>query len=205
MTTYECLMPYCRAEVYERQACCDPCWEDRRALLSALPDLYVMTYAMLTPGSRMQEIREIHVPALDPAAPINLVAYDTLAYSYDRLAAWATWVWASAGEGHLALKRYTSGQGFLTVVRTLVQLDHKLALTDFAGAYVLDVWTAYRRLVVQCVSTEPRHLGAPCPDCDAATLVSRHADEFVMCLTCGNTWPHSQMPMLRRQAQRTAP
>lgn len=204
MNVYECLMPYCRAEVYERQACCDDCWEDRRALLWALPDLYVMTYAMLTPGSRQQEISTIHVASVDPAAPINLVAYDTLAYSYDRLAAWAVWTWSMTGRGQLALHHHTSGKGFLTVVHTLIQFDHRLALTDFAGAYVMDVWTAYRRMVVQCVSVEPRHLGVPCPECDAATLVSRHADEYVMCLTCGHTWPHSQMPMLRRQAQRTA-
>lgn len=204
MNVYECLMPYCRAEVYERHACCDDCWSDRHALLWAMPDLYVMTYAMLTPGSRQQEISTIHMASIDPAAPINLVAYDTLAYGYERLAGWAVWVWAIAGKGKLELRTYTTGKGFLTVVHTLLQLDHKLALTDFAGQYVMDVWTAYRRLVVQCVSTEPRHLGAPCPRCDAATLVSRHADEYVVCLTCGNTWAHSQLPMLRRQAQRTA-
>lgn len=203
MNAYECLMPYCRAEVYERQACCDDCWADRRALLWALPDLYVMTYAMLTPGSRQQEINTIHVPALDPAAPMNLVAYDTLVYGYDRLTAWAAWATRLSGYGNPAISKYTSGRGFAIAVRVLLLTDHGFALKGYAGAYVFDVWTTYRRMVVQCVSTEPRHLGAACPDCGAATLLSRHADEHVVCLTCGNTWPHSQLPMLRRQAQRT--
>jgi len=198
----ECLMLHCRTEVYEHGACCDDCWNDRRNLLAALPDLYVMTYAMLTPGSRQQEINTIHVPAIDPAAPINLVAHDTLELGYARLSGWAVYASQRAGKIPPDLKVYTSGRGFLTVVQTLLAYDHKLALGGFAGSYVMDVWTAYRRLVVQCVSTEPRHLEPPCPDCGAATLITRHADEYAMCLTCGNRWPHSQLPKLRRQAQR---
>lgn len=204
MNAYECLMPYCRAQVYTAQACCEDCWADRRGQLASLPDLYAMTYALLTPGSRQVDIGSIHVPALDPAAPMNLIAYDTLTYGYDRLAVWAALAHQLAGNGRLCLSRYYSGRGFQEAARVLGVCDHRFALAPYAGAYVLDVFTAYRRLAVQCLPTEPRHLNAPCPDCHAATLITRHADEYVMCLTCANTWPHSQMPMLSRQAQRTA-
>jgi ribosomal protein S27E len=200
MSTYECLMPHCHADVYERHECCDDCWEDRRGQLASLPDLYVMTYAMLTPGSRMQEIADIHVAAVDPAAPINLVALDSLMYGYQRLSGWAAWARRRAGAGDLRLSRHTSGAAFLTVVRVLQLHDGKLV--RWSGEYVLDVWTTYRRLVIQTLPAEPRHLSVPCPVCDCATVLTRHADEYALCLTCGTTWPHSQLPMLRRQAQR---
>lgn len=194
VNVFECLMPYCRAEVYARGDCCEDCWADRVGQLESLPELYVMTYAMLTPGSRQQEINTIHMAAIDPAAPINLVALDTLTYSYSRLAGWAAYVYPC----RLNLTGYTSGKAFVTAVGILQSNDHKLALTQFAGGYVLDVFVAYRRLVVQCVPNGPRHLDAACPDCAAATLVTRHADEYVMCLTCGSTWPHSFGQLIQR-------
>lgn len=202
MTVYECLMPYCRADVYDRRGCCDDCWEDRRGQLASLPDLYAMTYAMLTPGSRLLDITLIVVKA-EPAAPVNLVALDTLQHSYDRLRGWAAWSLRLTSGEPLALRNATTGAGFLRVVRVLQLHDHRLALGDFAGDYVFDVWTAYRRFVVQCLSTAPRRLEVSCPVCDTRTVLTRHADEYALCLTCGTEWPHSQLPMLRRQAQRT--
>lgn len=202
MTVYECLMPYCRTDVYSRHECCDDCWEDRRGQLDSLPDLYVMTHAMLTPGSRQQEIVDIQMTSVDPSAPINLVALDTLIYGYQRLAGWAAWACKMAGAPELRLVRLTSGAGFLRVVRVLQAHDGKLI--PYSGEYVLDVWTAYRRFIVQCLSTEPRNLAVPCPVCDAATVLTRHADEYALCLTCGTQWPHSQLPMLRRRAQRAS-
>lgn len=199
MITYECLMPYCRAEVYKRRDCCEDCWADRHGQLDSMPDLYCMTYAMLMPGSSMLDISLIVVDVW-PGTSINLVALDTLQYGYDRLRAWATWL----SRGELNTARVSNGRGFLRVVRLLQATDSRLATTDFAGDYVLDVWTAYRRFVMQCLPTEPRNLSVPCPVCRAATVLTRHADEYAFCLTCGTEWPHSQLPMLRRQAQRTA-
>jgi len=201
MVTYECLMPRCHAEVYRRHDVCEDCWEDRRGQLTALPDLYVMTYAMLTPGSRIVDINQIHVAAVDPGVPINLVALDTLTWAVDRLRGWANWALSRQGREGLPLG-YTMGKRFLMAVRTLQAYDHRFATTDFAGDYVLDVWTVYRRLVVQCLSTEPRSLMVPCPVCDVPTVLTRHADEYAQCLTCGTEWPHSQLPMLRRQTQK---
>ena len=132
MNIYECLMPYCRADVYARGDCCEDCWADRVGQLAALPELYVMTYAMLTPGSRQQEINTIHMAAIDPAALINLVALDTLTYSYSRSAGWAAYVYPC----RLNLTGYTSGRAFVTAVAILQEHDHKLALTTFAGGYV---------------------------------------------------------------------
>lgn len=201
MNTYECLMPRCHAEVYSRHDVCDDCWEDRHSQLTALPDLYVMTYAMLTPGSRMLEINAIHVAAVDPGVPINLVALDTLIWSADRLAGWADWALARQGRPKME-SRWGTGRRFLEATQILQCHDHRFATTDFAGDYVLDVWTVYRRLVVQCLPTEPRSLMVPCPDCDMPTVITRHADEYAMCLTCGTVWPHSQLPMLRRHVQK---
>lgn len=201
MNIYDCVLPWCHAEVYARGACCDDCWADRRGQLVGLPDLYAMTYAMLTPGSRLQEITTINVN-VDPAAPVNLVALDALQYGYQRLAGWAAWVYRLGRTGAPTLARYSTGAGFALVVGTLLEHDHRLATRDYAGEYVLDVWTAYRRLAVQCLPTGPRHLDVPCPDCGMATVLTRHADEYAVCLTCSRTWPHSKLPHLR-QAQRT--
>lgn len=203
MTTFECLMPHCRADVYERHQCCDDCWEDRRGQLASLPDLYVMTYAMLTPGSRMQEIAGINVSQPFSAAPVNLVALDSLIYGYERLSGWAAWSCRLAHVEEPVLSRLTSGAAFMRVVNLLQAHDTKLAI-NYSGEYALDVLTAYRRFVIQCVPTEPRNLSVPCPVCDSSTVLTRHADEYALCLTCGTIWPHSQLPMLRRQAQRTA-
>lgn len=200
MKIYECILPYCRAEVYDRNACCEDCWQDRRGQLASLPELYVMTYAMLTPGSRQQDIETIHVGSIDPAAPLNLVALDSLTYSYQRLAAWAMWV---CRPHKLQLHAYTTGRGFLMVCRALYVHDSRLGRTDDAGQYCLDVWTAYRRLLVQVVPIEPRHLEVDCPECSSRTVYTRHADEYALCANCRTTWAHSQMPKLR-QAQRTA-
>lgn len=202
MAVYECVMPHCRADVYRQRDCCDDCWEDRRGQLASLPDLYVMTYAMLMPGSRMQEISDIHVDRIDPPAPLNLVALDTLEYGYARLAAWAAWACRLANVEVLRLTRYTTGAGFLRVVHALQVYDSKLAI-GWSGEYALDVWTAYRRFAMQCLPTESRNLEVPCPVCFSISVLTRHADEYAMCLTCGTTWPHSQLPMLRRQAQGT--
>lgn len=199
---YECLMPHCRAQVFGSGACCEDCWADRRSQLDALPELYVMVSALLTPGSRQQDIYTINLPSPDPAAPINLVALDSLTDGCGRLAAWADYVRRRAGQDRL-LGPVTMGRTFRVAVGLLLAHDHRLALSVYAGGYVLDVWTIYRRLAVQCVDTAPRHLGAVCPDCASATLITRHADEYALCLTCGNTWPHSQLPMLHRTAQRT--
>jgi ribosomal protein S27E len=204
MNVYECLMPYCNAEVYARRDVCDICWEDRRGQLDALPNLYVMTYAMLMPGSRQMEISHIHVPQVDPGVPINLVALDSLTYGLERLGAWASWAAQLAGQPTFKLRVWTTGKTFLTVVETLQAYDHRFASKDFAGEYCLDVWTTYRRLVVQCVSSEPRSLGVTCPVCDMRTVLTRHADEYALCLTCATTWPHSQLPKLRH-AQRATP
>jgi ribosomal protein S27E len=195
---YECHLPYCRAEVYGRHAVCEDCWADRRRQLGALPDLYVLAHAMLTPGSRQQEISTIHVGPT-PSVPCNLVILDALTLGYQRLAGWATWAARLARTPEPELRRHTSGQGFLTVVRTLLTHDHRLATTDSAGEYVLDVWVTYRRLLVQVVDTAPRSLGVDCPECGARTVLSRHADEYAICLTCAYVWPHSRFAALRRE------
>lgn len=199
----ECRLPYCHVEVDPWRDTCEDCWEDRKGQLASLPDLYVMTYAMLTPGSRQLDLNLINVRGIDPAAPISLVAYDALAHSYARLAGWAQWAARLAGLPRLNLTAYTTGRGFATVVRTLQAHDTRFAAATYAGDYVMDVWAAYRRMVIQCVAQEPRHLSVACPECEATSVVTRHADEYAMCLTCGTQWPHSQLSRLRAQRSRS--
>jgi hypothetical protein len=201
LSTYECLMPHCRAEVYRRRDVCEPCWQDRRPQLDALPELYVLTYAMLTPGSRIQDIPSIHVKRPDSGVPFSLVAFDVLEHAFDRVHAWAMWLWAKRGRRAPVEGVYhgTTGYRFNVAVSDLKAGDSCLAITDFAGDYVLDIWTVYRRLVVFCLPTAPRHLNVMCPVCNCASVITRHADEYVTCLTCDTEWPHSQLPKISKR------
>jgi ribosomal protein S27E len=194
MTAYECVMPHCRVEVYRRRDACEPCWDDRRTQLDALPELYVMTYALLAPGSRVQEITTIHVSKPDSTVPFNLVAFDTLEQAYAVVAGWWGWLRGARSTAWL-----TTGERFVYAVTQLRRYDGPLGRTDFAGDYVLDIWTVYRRLVVQCLPTAPRHLDLTCPTCDNATVLTRHADEYATCLTCRTVWPHSQLPIMSKK------
>jgi len=197
MSTYECLMPNCREVVYRHRDVCEPCWQDRRSQLDALPELYVMTYAMLTPGSRIQEITTIHVEKPGSQVPFSLVTFDVLEYTFATIVGWSAWLRSTLG-----LKEqwgFTTGERFAYAAENLRRHDHRIGQTDFAGDYALDVWTVYRRLVVQCLPTEPRHLDAPCPTCENATVVTRHADEYATCLTCATVWPHSRLSIIGKR------
>jgi ribosomal protein S27E len=195
-------MPHCRAEVYRRRDVCDPCWEDRRGQLDALPELYVMTYSLLTPGSRIQDIPSIHVKRPDSGVPFSLVAFDALEHAYDRVDAWARWLWSIGARPVIMspdVYNGTTGYKFNVAVSDLKAGDSRLATTDFAGDYVLDIWTVYRRLVMFCLPTAPRHLNVTCPVCDSTTVITRHADEYAACLTCATEWPHSQLPKISKR------
>lgn len=198
MTTYECLMPHCRAETYRRRDVCDPCWQDRRPQLEAMPELYVMTYALLTPGSRIQEITTIHLAKPDSSMPFSLVAFDTLEHAYGAMVSWAAWLYAK--NGLKVTGKRTTGEMFSWAVDTLRRHDRHLGQSDFAGDYTLDIWTVYRRLALQCLPTGPRNLYVACPVCGAATVITRHADEYAACLTCATEWPHSQLPIMAGRA-----
>lgn len=199
-----CLMHRCRADVLLDGDVCEDCWSDRRGQLASLPDLYLGAYAQLAPGAKAVDIMGVNVRSIDPAAPLNLVVLDTLNCGYAKLTTWATWAARLANLPRPMFSRYTTGRSFLTAVHLLLQHDGRFALASYAGEYVLDIWTVYRRLVVQCVSTSPRHLGVACPSCHTTSVVSRHADEYAVCLTCGDEWSHSQFPKLRQIAQRVA-
>jgi ribosomal protein S27E len=192
MTTYECPMPRCREEVYRFREVCDSCWEDRRGQLIAIPELYVMTYALLTPGSRMEEIGDIHVDKPESSVPFSLVTFDILEQTHGKLGMWAMWALSRAGlrPGPVAA---TQGARVSESVSILREMDHRFINTDFAGDYVLDLWEVYRRLVKHCLPTSPRYLEVPCPTCDNTTVITRHADEYATCLTCATEWPHSQL------------
>jgi ribosomal protein S27E len=200
MAIYECLMPHCRAEVYRRRDVCDPCWDDRRGQLDSLPELYVMTYALLTPGSRVQDIPSIHVKRPDSGVPFSLVAFDALEQAHDRMMAWARWLLATRGQ-QINVTQIQGGTGyqFNAAVAELRRGDGRLAMTDFAGDYVLDVWTVYRRLATFCLPNAPRHLNVTCPICDNVTVITRHADEYAACLTCATEWPHSQLSKISKR------
>lgn len=194
-------MPHCRAEVYRHRDVCDPCWADRRGQLDALPELYVMVYALLTPGSRIQDIPTIHVRRPDSGVPFSLVNFDALEYAYDRVMAWGRWVWERRGRPSMSAQFFhgTTGYRFSVAVYDLKVNDSKLATTDFAGDYALDIWTVYRRLAVQCLPTAPRNLNVTCPTCGHATVITRHADEYAACLTCATEWPHSQLSLISKR------
>jgi len=198
MMTYECLMPNCHAEVHRYHEVCDACWEDRRGQLVTIPELYVMVYAMLTPGSRMQEIGDIHVDKPESSVPFSLVAFDILECTHGKLGTWAMWALARAGLPSTDLLRGTHGERLSYSVSVLCMMDHRFINTDFAGEYVLDLWKVYRRLVKHCLPTTPRYLEVPCPTCDNTTVVTRHADEYATCLTCTTVWPHSQLPHMSK-------
>jgi ribosomal protein S27E len=197
MSTYECLMPNCQEVVYRRRDVCEPCWQDRTSQLAALPELYVMTYALLTPGSRIQEISTIHLSPPESQVPFSLVAYDSLEQAWGTLAGWASWLRSKTGDAFR--QAFTTGERFIISVDYLRRHDRHLGLSDFAGDYVLDIWTVYRRLAVQCLPTEPRHLATPCPTCENATIVTRHADEYAACLTCATVWPHSALSIIGKR------
>lgn len=199
MTTYECLMPNCRLEVYRPRDVCEPCWQDRRSQLTALPELYAMNYALLTPGSRLQEITTIHVEQPASSMPFSLVIFDTLEQAFGVIAGWGTWVRQKANVPYIPA--HTTGKRFALAVYDLTAYDYKIANAEYAGTYVMDVWTVYRRLVVQCLPTAPRHLSIACPVCDHATVLTRHADEFAACLTCATVWPHSQLPIMSKRGR----
>lgn len=198
MATYECLLPYCKAIVYDRNGVCEDCWAARLRQLDALPDLYGLCWDKLPTmrGFRPSEITATASP--EAGLPINLTIHDALQWAYGKLAAWARWINQKAhGAEYLPAITVTAPR-FAQTVRILRWHDTVMGTDPYGGVYVADVHQTYRRLVVLCQPTEPRHLDVTCPVCARTTVLTRHADEYAVCLTCASVWPYSQFPMLRK-------
>lgn len=191
--TYRCPMPHCQEDVLYRHSVCDYCWEAHHGELEALPGLYELVWQLLSPARRPPE--QIRVQGIDPAAPVDLSVHDDLQWSYVRLAAWTAWASSRKGEEFRPVL-FASPHSFATMIKTLMDVDSCFARGNYGASYAQDLHNAYRRLLVRVVSTEARHLDATCPECGHESLVSRHADEYVVCVHCAHMWAYSQIPML---------
>jgi len=203
MSEYVCRMPYCGEIVLRRGDVCEGCWTMRRVHLLELPDLYVRAYALLTPGSQAQALTTIHVSRPAAPVPFSLVIYDALEGAYATVLTWATYLCVETGMT-LWVRSYVTGKGFAECVKLLREYDSCLANRSYVGDYVYDLYVAYRRLVTQTSSFATRRLSCACPSCDGGVVLSRNADEYAVCLTCGATWGHSQIPLLDRSTREVA-
>lgn len=195
MSEWTCRMPYCDTAVGRPSDVCDECWEDRHRQLDELPGLWVLTHALLTPHRTVQEITGIRVSQPGPGVVFSMVAFDILEATYTTITDWAMVVMHS--EETVRFASGPNGTDLAAAVKTLRARDGKLGSWPHAARYVTDLYRTYRRLVAFVREDSAELIRKPCPVCDFTSVVTRHADEFAVCMTCHTTWPASRIRSLR--------
>lgn len=201
MSVYWCALPRCTEEVTLSGSVCDICWFDRERQLDEMVDLYVRVHALLTPGRDRVPCDFIRMPQVGSAAPLNMAAFTTLEFATKKLVGWAVYLEAMRGRIWRGLAELPWGPAFAHAVHLLRRGDAYFAQASYAGDYVIEVYTAYRRLVELASPCESRRLRLPCVVCDCVSVVARNADEYAACLTCGTRWTQAQLLAVTRSAQ----
>jgi len=193
MSVYRCALPRCTEDVTMAGSVCDICWFDRERQLDAMVDLYVQVHALLTPGRDRVPCDYIRMPKMGSAAPLNMAAFTALEYATKKLAGWAVYLESRRGRAFTGLAGYPWGPAFAYSVDLLRRGDSFFAQHSYAAEYVITVYSVYRRLIEVAAPCESRRLRLPCVLCSAVSVVSRNADEYAGCLTCGGLWTQAQL------------
>lgn len=193
MSVYRCALPRCTEDVTVGGSVCDICWFDRERQLDAMIDLYVRTYALLIPGRDRVPCDFIRMPRVGSTAPLNMAAFTTLEFATKKLVGWATYLESRRGRAFTGLTSLGWGEAFACAVDLLRRGDAYFAQRSYAAEYVLCVYAVYRRLIELTAPCESRRLRLPCVVCSALSVVSRNADEYAACLTCGASWTQAQL------------
>lgn len=197
MATWLCPGTRCTNQVTGAEVCND-CFDFLADLLEGIGVLWVRCRSMLPKGYRIGE--RVSVSVVGSPAPLNLSVYEAIEETYEFMVGWCRTVRVREGQTpDIPLSTITAR--FDAARLYLLRMTHTLSGSGLLTQFYNGAYHAHRRLrLIAGDSPETHRVHDPCPTCGCMTLISRHAGDYVTCLTCSGRWGQSAYLGLARRS-----